>query len=64
MSGHIASVGGNMTSVADINKMEPKVQDRKEDNWRTPCIIIESSFLAPNTAALVVVFEKCFLCKW
>lgn len=40
MSGHIASVGGNMTSVADINKMEPQSRTEKEDNcMTTPCLL-------------------------
>lgn len=40
MSGHIASFGGNMTSVADINKMEPQSRTEEEDNcMTTPCLL-------------------------
>ena len=40
MSGHIASVGGNMTPVTDINKMEPQSRTGKEDNcMTTPCLL-------------------------
>lgn len=40
MSGHITSVGGNMTPVTDINKMEPQSRTGKEDNcMTTPCLL-------------------------